>query len=60
MLMMMKKNMKIMRMKGSCQQNNITTMRKRMRMTMMMMTRLTLTSSTTTPGTHFLIAHIIV
>jgi len=37
MLMKMKKNIKIMRMKGSYQQHDITTMRKRKRMTRMMM-----------------------
>ncbi len=59
MLTKMKKNMKIMRMEGSYQQNDTITMmkRKRMKITMTMRMRMMMTLLMTTPGAHFLIAH---
>jgi len=56
--MMMKKNMKIMMLTENYKQDKMITMRKgkRMTMTMILMTTLLMT----TPGTHYLIIHIMI
>jgi len=57
-VMTMKKNMKIMMLTENYKQDKMITMRKgkRMTMTMILMTTLLMT----TPGTHYLIIHIMI